>query len=100
VNASTPDLKSVFSKALEISDPGERARYLAEACGEDRRFRCEVESLLGALGKAGSFLEASAPRPGPTVAGPVREGPGTAVGPYKLLEQLGEGGFRCAGRWP
>src|SRR5262249_36641323 len=28
-----------------------------------------------------------------TVAQPTREGPGTAVGPYQLLEQLGEGGF-------
>src|SRR5207302_5715597 len=32
-------------------------------------------------------------RPATTVDQPAGEGPGTAVGPYKLLEQIGEGGF-------
>src|SRR5207245_1453694 len=33
------------------------------------------------------------PRLGATVDEPTREGPGTIIGPYKLLEQIGEGGF-------
>src|SRR5207302_4997637 len=32
-------------------------------------------------------------RPATTVDQPAGEGPGTGVGPYKLLEQIGEGGF-------
>src|SRR5262249_45027125 len=42
----------------------------------------------------GSFLEP--PVAGPTVAfaaGPASEGPGTVIGPYKLLEPIGEGGM-------
>jgi serine/threonine protein kinase/WD40 repeat protein len=94
MNASAPDLKAVFSKALELAGPAERARYLAQACGEDARLRAEVESLLSAFDRAGSFLEAPALPLGPTLAGlRVPEGPGTVIGPYKLREQLGEGGF-------
>jgi tetratricopeptide (TPR) repeat protein/tRNA A-37 threonylcarbamoyl transferase component Bud32 len=94
MNASAVDLKAVFSKALELAEPAERARFLAEACGENARLRVEVESLLGALDKAGSFLEAPAAPVGQTVdAPPVQEGPGSLIGPYKLLEQIGEGGF-------
>src|SRR5262249_37856159 len=42
---------------------------------------------------AGSFLEAPAQAFGGTVEEAVREQPGAVVGPYKLLEQIGEGGF-------
>src|SRR5205814_2727358 len=42
----------------------------------------------------GSFLEAAAPAPLATVGVPAHsEGPGAVLGPYKLLEQIGEGGF-------
>jgi tetratricopeptide (TPR) repeat protein/serine/threonine protein kinase len=94
MNASAAGLKAVFSKALELAEPAERARYLAKACGGDERLRAEVESLLGALDKAGSFLEAPAAPAGQTVDAPrAQEGPGTVIGSYKLLEQIGEGGF-------
>jgi serine/threonine-protein kinase len=94
MNASSPDLKAVFGMALELVEPAERARYLAEACGENARLRDEVESLLGALEKAGSFLEAPAPPLRQTAdESVVREAPGALIGPYKLLEQIGEGGF-------
>jgi serine/threonine protein kinase/tetratricopeptide (TPR) repeat protein len=94
MNASAPDLKAVFSKALELAEPAERARYVAWACGENVQLRAEVESLLGALDRAGSFLEAPAAPLSQTVEEPrVHEGPGTVIGPYKLLEQIGEGGF-------
>jgi serine/threonine protein kinase/tetratricopeptide (TPR) repeat protein len=84
----------VFSKALEVAEPAERARYVAQACGENVRLRAEVESLLGALDKAGSFLEAPAAPLAPRMDEPiVCEAPGTQVAAYKLLELIGEGGF-------
>ena len=50
--------------------------------------------LLNAHVSAGSFLESPAPDPGATHDLPhAIERPGTVIGPYKLLEQIGEGGF-------
>src|SRR5205807_5321753 len=46
--------------------------------------------------RAGSFLASPAPAPDrdPAADQPaVSERPGTVIGPYKLLEQIGEGGF-------
>src|SRR5262249_22532290 len=56
--------------------------------------RQQVEALLRAQGAAGSFLEPPAPSQVDTVdEQPVSTSPGTVIGPYKLLEQIGEGGF-------
>src|SRR5262245_22686588 len=93
---SPPDVKSIFGRALEIESSADRAAYLDEACGPDAGLRAEVEGLLAALGRAGEFMH----RPAAAVAAgvtasyePVTEGPGTRVGPYKLLQQIGEGGM-------
>jgi serine/threonine protein kinase len=85
--------ESVFEDALEIQDPGERAAFLDRACAHNPGLRRNVESLLAAYG-AGQFLEAPAPALDVTVDEPaVPERPGTVLGLYKLLEQVGEGGF-------
>src|SRR5207244_8243109 len=50
--------------------------------------------LLKAHEAPGVFLEPAAPKPVPTIEErPVPERPGTVIGPYKLLEKIGEGGF-------
>ena len=67
--------------------------YLAETCDGDDKLRCRVRDLLDANAAAGSFLEPPAVQPVAVVDEPIREGPGTIIGPYKLLEQIGEGGF-------
>jgi serine/threonine protein kinase/tetratricopeptide (TPR) repeat protein len=84
----------LFAAALEIDDPDRRAAYLDRACGGDHAMRARVEALLRAHEQAGSFLQA------PPVAGPptldtprAPEGPGTVIGPYKLLQPIGEGGM-------
>jgi serine/threonine protein kinase/WD40 repeat protein len=87
-------LEAVFFAALEKGWPQERAAYLDEACAGDPDLRRRVEKMLAAQARAGSFLEQPAASPVATVDEPaVTEGPGTAVGPYKLLEPIGEGGF-------
>src|SRR5262249_27854395 len=64
------------------------------ACGGDCALRDRVDELLRAHQDAGNFLESPVPNLLPTVAAPpVTERPGTAVGPYRLLEQIGAGGF-------
>src|SRR5262245_1249003 len=101
-----PRANELFLKALELCSAGERQEYLNGACAGDAALRAEVESLLEASARAGSFLESPAagfPSPpgggGQGVRGiatvdepPVAERPGTVIGPYKLLEQIGEGG--------
>jgi eukaryotic-like serine/threonine-protein kinase len=92
----SPQLLSVFSEALERQSGAERAAYLDRACGDDADLRARVEDLLRAHERAPNFLEGSPPQrhPGATVDEiPVTERPGTLIGPYKLLQQIGEGGM-------
>jgi len=88
------DIKIIFSEALEKKTPQERAAYLERACGDDTNLRAKVEDLLKAHEEAGSFLDAPPFDPNVTLStSPLTEGPGTIIGRYKLLEQIGEGGF-------
>src|SRR5438270_538379 len=93
MGATIADVKSIFGKAMDLPSPAERAAYLDEACGDNARLRAEVESLLKAGQQAGGFFEALGPSSAATVDEPITERPGTVIGPYKLLEQIGEGGF-------
>jgi serine/threonine protein kinase/Flp pilus assembly protein TadD len=89
-----PRANELFLKALELPSPDERQEYLARTCAEDAALRAEVDALLEASARAGRFLESPAVASVATVEEePVREGPGAVIGPYKLLEQIGEGGF-------
>jgi tetratricopeptide (TPR) repeat protein/serine/threonine protein kinase len=85
--------RDVFIAAMQIENLAKRQAYLAEVCGADTALRRQVESLLVVCANAGSFLES--PPPGLSAPNDVilREGPGTIIGPYKLLEQIGEGGM-------
>jgi tetratricopeptide (TPR) repeat protein/serine/threonine protein kinase len=82
----------VFKAALKLS-PDEREAYLEQACGADQALRQEVESLLRAHNEGGSFLEKPACGGATVDSPPAAECPGSVIGPYKLLEQIGEGGF-------
>jgi serine/threonine protein kinase/Flp pilus assembly protein TadD len=89
-----PHANELFLKALELRSPGERREFLDGACAADAALRAEVEALLEAGAQAGSFLEKPAVSALATVDEPaVSERRGTVIGSYKLLEQIGEGGF-------
>jgi serine/threonine protein kinase/tetratricopeptide (TPR) repeat protein len=86
--------RDLFIAVLQKEDPAERAALLDRACAGEPALRQRVEHLLRAYQGAGSFLEAPAPNSGVTVdEPPITEQPGEVVGPYKLMEQIGEGGF-------
>jgi WD40 repeat protein/serine/threonine protein kinase len=93
-----PRANDIFVRAAEIDAPGDRRLFLDQECGGDTGLRAQVESLLAVGGRIGSFLEQPA-APGLAANGataaypPITEGPGTVIGPYKLMEQIGEGGF-------
>jgi serine/threonine protein kinase/tetratricopeptide (TPR) repeat protein len=94
MNPDKHRIDSIFLAAAEKATADERAAYLDGVCGADRELRERVERLLAAQSKVHSFLEAPAPALLATVdEPPVTERPGTLIGPYKLLEQIGEGGF-------
>jgi serine/threonine protein kinase len=84
--------KTVFLEALDCTGPGELDRFLDQACATDAALRARVEELLLAHRDAGNFLGRLDP-PEVTRDEPLGEGPGTMIGPYQLLEQIGEGGM-------
>jgi WD40 repeat protein/serine/threonine protein kinase len=87
------DEEAVFNSARSRSSPEERLAYLQEACGEDPAALQRILDLLRVYDQEKSFLESPVVVLGATVGAPVAEKPGTVIGPYKLLEQIGEGGF-------
>ena len=80
----------IFLEAIGKPSPEERERYVAEQCGADEALVAELSSLLRAHGRAGDFLNQNVV--GSTISGSL-ERPGVVIGRYKLLQQIGEGGF-------
>jgi serine/threonine protein kinase len=88
-----PEPKAIFLHALGHHTPVARARYLAEACGNDSVLRGEVDSMLWAYEAEGNLQDTPALPVMSVDDMPVIEGPGSVIGPYQLLEVIGEGGM-------
>jgi WD40 repeat protein/serine/threonine protein kinase len=86
-------VESILAAAVEMDSEAERRAFVGQACGGDAELKRRVEELIENHFRAASFLEAPAPNLVATVAGPIRERPGTLIGPYKLMEEIGEGGM-------
>jgi serine/threonine protein kinase len=88
---SSSQLESIFFAALDKGSAPERAAFLDEACVGDGELRRRLERMLEA--QAGGFLQEPALGHPTSDYEPITEGPGEVIGPYQLLEQIGEGGF-------
>jgi serine/threonine protein kinase/lipopolysaccharide biosynthesis regulator YciM len=94
MNVDPARVRAVFLEAVEKHPPGAWDQFLDEACTGDAELRRQVAVLLDAHRQAGSFLAQGAVAPARTVDQPAgHEAAGTVVGPYKLLQQIGEGGM-------
>jgi hypothetical protein len=105
MSTRVPHEKAVFCQALEITDPEQRRQFLDQACGADQSLRAQVERLLALSQGAGDFFKECAPALEPAAADAAQvfsaaesavepEIPETkSIGPYKLLQKLGEGGY-------
>ena len=88
---------SIFNAALAIDDVEAREAFLSFACGENHELRTKVESLLEAYSTPDSFLDPalsdSDSREMTRRAQPSSPDTHLNVDKYKLLQQIGEGGF-------
>lgn len=92
--------REIFAAALRCSDSDERDRLLDAECGEDRELREAVEDLLKESSEIGDFLERPVLidtcitlfDPAACVDVGLGEAPGDQIGPYTLIEHIGEGG--------
>jgi eukaryotic-like serine/threonine-protein kinase len=85
---------ALFDAALELP-PEQRPGYLDQACGDDAALRQRIQALLKAAERTNDFLDQSAApasSQSANASSPVAEKPGDNIGPYKLLQQIGEGG--------
>jgi serine/threonine protein kinase len=85
--------RELFVAALQKEDAAERAVFLDDACGGNGELRQQVNALLREHEQLGSFLESPPAAMPDTIDQAIIERPGAVIGPYKLLEQIGEGGF-------
>ncbi len=86
--------RSIFLAALDIADPAQRLAYLNQVCGDDYKLRAHIDELIAAEGKLGGFLaQPHSVTQATADFASASERPGTVIGPYKLLQQIGEGGF-------
>ena len=82
--------RRIFESAFELGEGKEREAYLRRACGSDAKLRARIEVLLAFDADSTFLCESSLPQRR------VDENDsqvGTEIGHYKLLEELGEGGF-------
>ncbi len=83
-------IKDVFNSALRY-EPVQRAPFLLRACENDPNLLSEVESLLAAHEKDGSFIDSPAYKNAAEIFAELK--PGQVVGSYEITALLGRGGM-------
>src|SRR5262245_53763798 len=83
----TPSEQTIFLDALGVESEPARRQYLDRACAGNASLRGAVDALLAAHFRLAPIAGNDGPSTG------VAERPGTIIDGYKLIEQIGEGGF-------
>ncbi len=93
VNTDFERIREIFF-AIVAQPSAQWEALLNEACGDDADLRQQVAVLLKAHAESEGILDRNPAGPTQTgVYGPSNERPGMLIGPYKLLQQIGEGGM-------
>ena len=83
----------LFEAALDL-DPSRIASFVAAEAADDAAGRDEVLSLLASHSRAGAFLQQPIADAAPELfADDPALSPGTTVGPYAIVRELGRGGM-------
>jgi len=86
--------ESEIFKAVVKLPAEQRQQYIDQRCPGNAALKSDIESLLRAHeASQGILLEQSADGERTHLYSEITERPGSQVGPYKLLEQIGDGGF-------
>src|SRR5262245_42375470 len=96
MTAASHTEEEIFQAARRIDSAEDRRAYLDQRCRGNTTLRKQVEALLAAHKASDDFLESPASEIAaeiPTRNQAIAESPGTVIGPYKLLQQIGEGGM-------
>ena len=101
MEANSPSEKSIFLQALDYASESARESFLDHACSQDPSLRASVEALLAAHQRPANPLDqpiAQGSLPlsdgeSPTLSLEAEEHLGMRIGPYRLMERIGEGGF-------
>lgn len=80
----------IFDAARAMGDPLRRKEFLLKECGDDAKLVARLEALLAADGEPTDWLDLACETEIPP---PVTITAGTQIGPYKLLQKIGEGGM-------
>ena len=81
--------QEIYIEAAKFTRGDERHRYLEEVCQDDRELLDRLRKLFEHKDEIGSFLDVSH-RPANAVEAIE---PNETIGPYKIREQIGEGGM-------
>ena len=90
ITVDTNREKELFERAVELASAEERVAFLRKTCEDDAPLLQRLTALLAANDVKSSFLPGQ-PGGGSTQSAPLTSG--MIAGRYKLLEQIGEGGF-------
>ncbi len=94
MRANSIDEKEIFNVAITIESDDARQQYLKQVCGDDADLMRRVNVLLRMQTEEPEFLNSPALGGSSTAAEhPFSEQAGGSIGPYKLREKIGEGGF-------
>src|SRR5258706_3693595 len=93
MNTDFERIRQVFLAIVE-QPAAQWEALLDETCGNDLELRQQVATLLKVHTAGAGILDQNAAGKAPAgIDETLSERPGTVIGPYKLLEQIGEGGF-------